>query len=700
MTTTALLRRALPVVTLVVSAAVALEGRAPTAKERYEAAQAQEATARAAVEQVPPTADTVEIDRVVKPARRVAIAYEGVVRRFPSSGYSDNALLQAGALSQWIYARYGRAADRVSADRYYAWLVREYPNSPLKKQARAGAAALETLASAASPAAPAPAAPVVPVVTGAPAAVPAAPGGPPSSRTARNTAVATRPAPAAPVVPAATSPMGTAVAAASMPAPAQLRAIEREVLDTTVRITLALDREATFAHEVIDGPPRAFVDLFGTVTTEALKDASLKFDGDGVRQVRVGRRSGAVRVVLDLETATKVSVFTLYNPYRVVIDAERPARPALAPVTRAAVATADVVMSDETRWTEPAVPAVLPPDSDALPPLPAAAGGATVVAPVTTPAPTAAAAASAPTSVPSRRARVTAPVVPAATTAPPTAAPPASAAPWIAEPADDLLPAEPVAPGPAPAPGAPSRNADGTFSLARQLGLGISRIVIDPGHGGHDPGTPTAGSTEARIVLDIALRLEKLLKADGLDVVLTRRTDVFVPLEERTAIANREGADLFLSIHANSGRDPKARGVEVYYLSFASNPEAEAVAARENVTSTGGMHNLPSIVRAIALNNKLDESRDLAQMVQGALTSRLAQANTGMRSRGVKKAPFVVLIGAQMPSVLAEIGFITNKPEVALLKTPAYRQKIAESLQAAVVQYQRALKRQTAVATR
>ena len=182
-------------------------------------------------------------------------------------------------------------------------------------------------------------------------------------------------------------------------------------------------------------------------------------------------------------------------------------------------------------------------------------------------------------------------------------------------------------------------------------------------------------------------------------MVLTRSTDVFVPLEERTAIANREGADLFLSIHANSGRDPKARGVEVYYLSFASNPEAEAVAARENATSTGGMHNLPSIVRAIALNNKLDESRDLAQMVQQSLAARLTRANPGMRSRGVKKAPFVVLIGAQMPSVLAEIGFITNRQEVALMKTPAYRQRIAESLQASVVQYQRSLKRQVTVAT-
>ncbi|MCC6988857.1 MAG: N-acetylmuramoyl-L-alanine amidase, partial [Acidobacteria bacterium] len=234
-----------------------------------------------------------------------------------------------------------------------------------------------------------------------------------------------------------------------------------------------------------------------------------------------------------------------------------------------------------------------------------------------------------------------------------------------------------------------------------QLGLGISRIVIDPGHGGHDPGTLTSGSSEARLVLDVALRLERLLnKEPGLEVVLTRRTDVFIPLEQRTAIANREGADLFLSIHANASRDPKASGLETYFLSFASNPEAEAVAARENAASASDMHSLPSIVRAIALNNKLDESRDLASTVQQALAGRLVKINPGLRSRGVKKAPFVVLIGAAMPSVLAEIGFITNKQEVALIKTPAYRQKIAESLHAAVLQYRRSLKRQTAVAAR
>jgi N-acetylmuramoyl-L-alanine amidase len=215
-------------------------------------------------------------------------------------------------------------------------------------------------------------------------------------------------------------------------------------------------------------------------------------------------------------------------------------------------------------------------------------------------------------------------------------------------------------------PAVPSANSDGRFSLSRQLGLGVSRVVIDAGHGGHDP---------------------------GMDVVMTRDTDVFIPLEERTAIANREGADLFLSIHANASRSATARGVETYFLNFANNPEASAVAARENSASARAMHSLPEIVRAIALNNKIDESRDFADMVQRSMVGRLATRNKQVRDLGVKQAPFVVLIGAAMPSVLAEISFVTNKQEGQLLKTGAYRQQIAEALFDAVVRYQQSLKK-------
>src|SRR5438309_3513190 len=164
--------------------------------------------------------------------------------------------------------------------------------------------------------------------------------------------------------------------------------------------------------------------------------------------------------------------------------------------------------------------------------------------------------------------------------------------------------------------------------MARQLGLGVSRIVIDAGHGGHDPGAKGKGVTEAELVLDVALRLEKLLTAvPGVEVILTRRADEFIPLQERTAIANREGADLFLSIHANASRNAQARGVETYFLNFASNLSAAAVAARENAASGQAMGALPDFVKAIALTNKLDESRDFAAQVQRAMIEKLRGTN-------------------------------------------------------------------------
>jgi N-acetylmuramoyl-L-alanine amidase len=250
------------------------------------------------------------------------------------------------------------------------------------------------------------------------------------------------------------------------------------------------------------------------------------------------------------------------------------------------------------------------------------------------------------------------------------------------------------------APVAPAINSTGSFSLARQLGLGVARIVIDPGHGGHDPGAIANRGRESEIVLDIALRLEKLLlKQKGIDVVLTRRTDVFIPLEQRTAIANREDADLFLSIHANVGRNTAANGVETYFLNFATNPEAEAVAARENAGTGMAMHSLPDIVRKIALNNKIDESRDLASVVQASLYRGIRQQNAAARNRGVKQAPFVVLIGAQMPSVLAEVSFLTNKKDASLLRTAAYRQRIAQSLFDAIVKYRQSLKKVGTIAS-
>jgi N-acetylmuramoyl-L-alanine amidase len=245
----------------------------------------------------------------------------------------------------------------------------------------------------------------------------------------------------------------------------------------------------------------------------------------------------------------------------------------------------------------------------------------------------------------------------------------------------------------------PAANAGGGFSLSRQLGLRVARIVVDPGHGGHDPGAEVGGLTEAGLVLDVALRLEALLKKQQhVEVVLTRRTDAYVSLEDRTAAANDSEADLFLSIHANANARSTVRGIETYFLNFAPNPEAEAIAARENADSSRSMRELPDIVEAIALNNKRAESRDFATIVQSALYDSLRKVNRSLKNLGVKQAPFVVLVGASMPAILAEIAFMTNSQEAALLKTERYRQQIADALFAGVMRYQQGLEKGSAVA--
>ncbi len=239
-----------------------------------------------------------------------------------------------------------------------------------------------------------------------------------------------------------------------------------------------------------------------------------------------------------------------------------------------------------------------------------------------------------------------------------------------------------------PAAAAPP-TADGETSLVRALGLKIGRIVIDAGHGGHDSGTLGAGGIEEKdVVLDVALRLGKLLHDRlGAEVVYTRDDDTFVPLETRTAIANKAQADLFISVHANSSSDESVKGVEVYYLNFTSDPEAMTVAGRENAVSTESVHELSDLVKKIALKDKIDESKELAADVDASLYAGLRKGNPELRNRGVKKAPFVVLIGANMPSILAEISFVTNPDTAEKLETPEYRERVAESLYKGIAVY-------------
>ncbi|HEV3041813.1 MAG TPA: N-acetylmuramoyl-L-alanine amidase [Candidatus Angelobacter sp.] len=232
-------------------------------------------------------------------------------------------------------------------------------------------------------------------------------------------------------------------------------------------------------------------------------------------------------------------------------------------------------------------------------------------------------------------------------------------------------------------------TATGERSLIRALGLKIGKIVVDAGHGGHDTGTiGPNGLMEKDLVLDVALKLGKLLEDRlGAEVVYTREDDTFIPLETRTAIANKEQADLFISIHANSSSDASARGIETYYLNFTSSADALEVAARENAVSEKSIHELQDLVKKIALKEKIEESREFAVDVEKSLYGGLGTKNSGIKDRGVKKAPFIVLIGANMPSILSEISFVSNPSDEKKLKTNDYRQRIAESLYKGIARY-------------
>jgi N-acetylmuramoyl-L-alanine amidase len=644
--------------------------------------------------------------------RALAGAYDDMSRLFPSSGYADNALWQGAVLAADAFWQLGDAPDRTMALRLFSSLTSRFPASSLTTKvsshtkrlqdakptttaiatasvattANATAAVATTANATAAVATTANATAAVAttanataaVATTAPAARAAATTAPPSQAVPPTAAASTAVAPTAPPMrasvpsappapttarsapPRAAPASRTSSAATGLAAlPAALTGITREVLPEVLRIVIQLGKEVTFYDERIDGPPRVFLDLHHTRAIEPLKDAVIPFPDDVVKQVRIGRQPNSrTRVVLDLKGSdTRYSVYTLYDPYRIVVDFER---------KRASTPARDA-KTEPTREGK-----IAPTSASSIAPTSVSTIASTNEARI------------APTSV--------SPIAPTSDSAI------APTSEGTIAPTSDRVAEPPSLETPPPAPLPPSTNASGGFSLSRQLGLGATRIVIDAGHGGHDPGAKARGIQEADLVLDVALRLEKLLKAAGMEVLMTRRTDIFIPLEERTAIANRAGADLFLSIHSNASASDAAHGVETYFLNFAPNPQAEAIAARENAGGSRTMRNLPDIVRAIALNNKIDESRDFAGMVQTALYTKLQKSNRYVRNLGVKQAPFMVLVGATMPSVLAEISFITNRQEATLLKTEKYKQQIAEALLAGILRYQQALKKVPAIA--
>ncbi len=258
-----------------------------------------------------------------------------------------------------------------------------------------------------------------------------------------------------------------------------------------------------------------------------------------------------------------------------------------------------------------------------------------------------------------------------------------------AQTARPIPPPAPTRKKPPESPRAAKRDPEEDLTLTRMLGLKVGRVVVDPGHGGHDTGAiGPGGLREKDLVLSIARLLKPLLEERlGTQVILTRDDDRFIPLEERTAIANQHRADLFISIHGNSSRGRRATGAETFYLNFAKTASEQDVATRENAASQRTVGELEDLLRQIAKGDYNTESRKLAGVVQTSLFSGIKKHRRPFLNRGVKTAPFIVLMGASMPSILTEVGFISNPAEEKFLTTSENRQKVAEALFEGVKQY-------------
>jgi N-acetylmuramoyl-L-alanine amidase len=490
--------------------------------------------------------------------------------------------------------------------------------------------------------------------------------------TAAVPASVTPPAPT-PSASSATSPPATVVVSAPMPAPVAVSALPtikgqavapQEAAGRTpfvkqiqtfnagdsARIVVTLGDTVAFKSALIHSPDRIYVDMEKAHLDPAMARKPIAINDGLLKSVRVAQnRPDTVRVVLDANGAKNYTATLLSSPYRLVIEVQSQDQPQVQP--------------QPIQTVKAAAPAVFtPPAKSAALPVENAKVAETVVVSSSAPA--------APTSQPAAKPPVK--VV-------------AKAAPTKAIDTKPFAMSTTLQPPPQPRP-----MHDGQQSLTRELGLKISRIVIDAGHGGHDTGTiGPHGLMEKDLCLDVALRLGKLIeqKMPGAQVIYTRKDDTFIPLGDRTAIANEAKADLFISIHANSSHDPDARGIETYYLNFSSSPDAVETAARENANSQESIHDLQDIIRQIARNDKIEESKELAGDVQDSLTQRLQLVSRDERNRGVKKAPFVVLIGADMPSILSEISFVSNPSDERLLRKTDQRQRIADGLLRGITSY-------------
>lgn len=457
-------------------------------------------------------------------------------------------------------------------------------------------------------------------------------------------------------------------------APRSVTAVRHWSLGDITRVAVEVSGPFEYRADRLHNPERVYFDIRNSRVSIDSKRAYTETVGDSLlHKIRVAEpAAGVTRIVLDLTGNVVSSTSTLTNPDRLIVELRAPVG---SPIHTDSPPSDPAVVSPPTS-APPASVAVKPP------PVPA-----------TFPAKTDAAASSemrvpgiAHEAAGPEAARPEAPKPVVETTADAGAAHPAAA------PSNDARPPTPD-PGPDEIAKGARHTSSGANSLIRALGLKINRVVIDPGHGGHDQGTAgPKGLLEKDVVLDVALRVGKLVQDRmGAEVVYTRSDDTFVPLQGRTALANEKKADLFLSIHANSSPIAKISGVETYYLNITGTKDAMDVAARENGPTENSIFELQDIIKKIALHDKSEESHEFAKRVEAALFAFTQKDFPGTKDRGVKTAPFIVLIGANMPSVLAEIGFVSNSKEEALLKKPDYRQRLAEALYKGMEKYTESL---------
>ncbi len=578
-------KSAIGLLALLLSAGGATEGAQASARKLYDEAHAAETRLQGSKSRTAKKSEWVSVARM----------YRAVVVSHPQSGYSDDALFYEAEIYREVYQRFDDDAALERSLDSYLLLANGYPSSKWAPRACLNRGKIHIERGSDRKSASAELSRVVADWPGSPEAAEA-------RRVLDDIAHTRRDAPEREIFPSGI---------------VGVRNIRQWTGTEYTRIVIDLDDEVKYAEGSVQDPARIYFDLLGARVTKDLASRIFPVRDGFLQQIRVGQnKADVVRVVLDFQNVSEYNVFTLPDPYRLVVDILGKA-PAPQPLQAASTAS------------EPA-------------PAP--------------PGPT-----------------------PTSTVAEATPAP----EPVAAEASPDIIRVP------------PAPRVDG-YSIIQQLGLSASRVVIDPGHGGHDPGTMNKfGLREKEVVLDVSHRLRKLLEKDGFEVVMTRDKDVFVPLEERTAIANSQGADLFVSIHVNASRSTKPRGTETYFLNLATTPDAEEVAARENAVTTRRVNELQGILQKLLNNEKITESRELASQVQTSLSSELYASSRDARNRGVKTAPFYVLLGAQMPSVLVEVAYLTNRRDAELLRDGTFRQKVAESIAVGIRGYQDSLVRTT-----